>query len=327
MSDKIGWEQELPVAKLPDDPAFRENYCFWGYDRERAVGFWIHMGRWPLDNRVWREQVLIYLPDGDYLVHRAWGHRESDKGPSSALLDIICKEPGKHWQLRYRGPARRTTTEEVHAGGLLEGPQILLDMDIAFTSSVPIWDMSKHVQNQDWAKFHMEQNGRLTGPITVDGKTVEMDGFGWRDHSRGPRNISSLVRHIFINGDLPEGRSFAITYIETEENGQVVLSLAKGVIWSEGKIYEAHTPNPPFLDPGVFPPPEHYSMTLVSELGELHIDAHTPCSLPHTSSKEYNVYDGVARGMGHILCYEQGTVFTIDGRQYNGHSERSHRME
>lgn len=322
----LNWEDELPVKNLPDDPAFRENYCFWGYDRERAVGFWVHMGRWPLDNRIWREQVLVYLPDGDYLVHRAWGLRESDRGPASALLDLVCVAPGKQWQLRYRGPARRTTTAEVHAGGLMEGPQALLDMSITFSSTLPMWDLSKDIGNQDWASSHMEQNGRVTGSFEYAGESVKMDGFGWRDHSRGPRNMSAHYRHVFINGNLPENRTFALTYLEAVQDDVVTQTLEKGVIWSEGKIFPAHTPNPPYLDPGVIPPPDRFSMTLVSELGEMQIDAYTPCSLPHTSSKEYNVYDGIARGLGHVLCYEQGTIFTVNGQQFDGHTERSHRL-
>jgi len=87
------WKDELPVSELPDDPRWRENFCFDGYDKDRDVGFWIHCGRWSLDPRIWREQVLVYLPGGDYLVHRAWGFRPSDNGPRSALLDLVCNEP------------------------------------------------------------------------------------------------------------------------------------------------------------------------------------------------------------------------------------------
>ncbi|MFA5630639.1 MAG: hypothetical protein WC997_03915 [Porticoccaceae bacterium] len=326
MSEQVSWEQELPVKTLPDDPSFRENYCTWGYDRERAIGFWIHMGRWPLDTRIWREQVLVYLPDGDFLVHRAWGYRDSGKGPSSALLSLVCEEPGRSWRFQYRGPARRTDNAELQAGGLIEGPQILLDLDLQFSSTFPVWDLSKDVQNQDWAKFHMEQNGRVTGTIAYDQQQVHMDGFVWRDHSRGPRELSRHNRHVFVNGDLPDNRSFAMTFLEHNDNGRVSLSLNKGVIWSGDAIYPASSPNPPFLEPGQSPT-DDYAMTIVSDIGTYDLHASIPCSIPHTSSKSYNVYDGIARGLGHILCYEQGTIFTVEGQQFNGHSERSHLME
>src|SRR5438552_15610247 len=95
------WEDELPVPELPDDPAWRENFCFDGYDKDRDVGFWIHCGRWSEDPSIWREQVLVYWPGGDYYVNRAFGVRPSTKGPSAALLDLICEEPGRRWRLKY----------------------------------------------------------------------------------------------------------------------------------------------------------------------------------------------------------------------------------
>ena len=55
------WEQELPVPKLPEDPKWRENFCFDGYDKDRDVGFWIHCGRWSKDPAIWRPSTR-YLP-------------------------------------------------------------------------------------------------------------------------------------------------------------------------------------------------------------------------------------------------------------------------
>ena len=185
----IGWEAELPVPELPDDPTWRENFCFDGYDRQRNVGFWIHCGRWSLDPRIWREQVLVDFPDGTYLVHRAWGVRPSARGPSGALLDLVCEAPGRRWRLHYHGPVRRTDEAEMLRGPLTEGPQLLLDLDITFTSEVPVWDMTKGMGSQHWGKFHIEQTGRFQGSIIADGVAVEMDGSGWHDHSRGPRDM------------------------------------------------------------------------------------------------------------------------------------------
>ncbi len=84
------WKDELPVAELPDDPRWRENFCFDGYDKDRDIGFWIHCGRWSLDPRIWREQVLVYLPGGDYLVHRAWGFPILT---DHCFLAVFCRNP------------------------------------------------------------------------------------------------------------------------------------------------------------------------------------------------------------------------------------------
>jgi hypothetical protein len=319
------WQDELPVPELPDDPAWRENFCFDGYDRQRDVGFWIHCGRWSLDPRIWREQVLLYMPDGTYLVHRAWGFRPSDRGPSAALLNLICEAPGEAWRLRYRGPVRRTTTEELHLGPLPEGPQLLLDLDVAFTSKAEMWDMTAGIASQHWGKFHIEQTGRLQGTIACDGATIAMDGFGWHDHSRGPRDMKEMGRHCWIHGNLSRGRSFALTCIDNLVDGRFVRALDKAVIWENGRLNHARCPNPPFLESNGAPAP-HYAMTLVYDGGTVEIAANPRRSLPHSTSRFMECFDGVTPGIAHIVTYEQGTVFTVDGEAFDGHTERSFRL-
>jgi hypothetical protein len=319
------WRDELPVATLPDDPTWRENFCFDGYDRVRDIGFWIHCGRWSLDPRIWREQVLVYWPGGDYLVHRAWGVRSSDKGPSAALLDLICEEPGKHWRLRYRGPVRRTVPDEFMRGPLSEGPQELLDLDIAFTSDRPVWDMTAGIADQAWGKFHIEQTGRLHGTLKCGEKSVAMDGFGWRDHSRGPRDMKEMGRHCWIHGDLPGGRSFALTHIDNLVDGRFERVLDKAVIWENGRVLPAKCPNPPFLASNGEPPPT-FDFTLNYAGGEIAIHAEPKRCLPHSTSRYMECFDGVAPGIAHVVTYEQGSVLVVDGEQHDGHAERSFRL-
>ncbi|HTT83795.1 MAG TPA: hypothetical protein VMF67_09970 [Rhizomicrobium sp.] len=319
------WEDELPVPELPDDPTWRENFCFDGYDSKRDVGFWIHCGRWSLDPRIWREQVLLYIPDGTYLVHRGWGFRESARGPSAALLDLICEKPGESWRLSYRGPARRTNTPELHKGPLPEGPQLLVDLDIGFTSSVPMWDMTGGIRDQAWGKFHIEQTGRFQGTIAYEGNTIEMDGLGWHDHSRGPRDMKEMGRHCWIHGNVSQGRSFALTFIDNIRDGVFVRALEKAVIWDGGKIYEAKCPDPPFLESSAAPTPT-YSMTLHYERGTIEIAAEPRRALPHSTSRYMECFDGVTPGIAHIVTYEQGTVLHVDGQSFDGHTERSFRL-
>jgi hypothetical protein len=320
------WDDELPVVTLPEDRTWRENFCFDGYDRDRDIGFWIHCGRWSLDPAIWREQVLVYLPGGDYLAHRAWGYRASQRGPSAALLDLVCLEPGRQWKLRYRGPARRTNSAELQAGVLRDGPQELLDLDVSFDSSVPIWDMSGGMRGQAWGKFHIEQTGTLQGRIQFGGESVTMSGMGWHDHSRGPRDMVEMGRHLWIHGDLPGGRSFALTMVDNFRDGRFVRSLDKAVIWEGGVIHAAHCPNPPFLTSCALPD-ARYDMTLIYEGGEIQIEAEQRRRMPHSTTRFMECYDGLASAdLAQVVTYDGGTVFRVDGKHYNGHSERSYRL-
>lgn len=316
---------ELPVARLPDDPDWRENFCFDGYDAERDVGFWIHCGRWSKDPSIWREQVLLYWPGGDYFVNRSWGFRPSDSGPSAALLDLVCEVPGKRWRLKYRGPGRRASQDEVLGGPLPEGAKALVEIDIMFTSDVPVWDMSRSLGDSAWGKFHIEQTGRFRGTVAADGESVEMDGFGWRDHSRGPRDNHALGRHAWIHGNLSRNRSFALTFYDRIVDGVDVNNLDKVVIWEGGNLYEASCPNPPMLESNARPSPT-YDFALEYEKGKIDIHAQARRCLPHSTTRYNECFDGVCPGLGLFVTYEQGTVFLVDGESHDGHTERSYRL-
>jgi hypothetical protein len=318
----ISLEDELPVRRLPDDPAWLENFCFDGYDHRRDVGFWIHCGRWWRDHTIWREQVLVYLPGNTYLVHRAWGRRPSDRGPSAALLDLICEDPGAAWRIRYRGPARPTQSAELQRGPLAEAEQYLLDLDLAFTSKRPVWQMTG-IAGEKWGKFHTEQTGRIRGHIVYDGRTIEMDGLGWRDHSRGSRDVSGMGRHCWIHGNLSRGRSFALTTVDNLVGGAFVRGLDKVVIWEGAELHDAHCSRPPFLESSAMPPPT-YDMVLEYAGGRIEVLADTVRCLPHSTTRHMDCFDGVTPGQAHVVTYEQGTIFTVDGERCDGHTERSY---
>lgn len=320
----ISLEDELPVRELPADRRWLENFCFDGYDHRRDVGFWIHCGRWWRDPSIWREQVQVYWPGGTYLVHRAWGWRPSDRGPSAALLDLACEEPGRRWRLRYRGPARATDTAELHRGPLPEGPQELLDLDLAFESALPVWHMTG-IAGETWGRFHVEQTGTVRGRIRRGEHGIEMDGAGWRDHSRGRRDVSGMARHCWIHGHLSRGRSFALTAIDNRVDGRLVRGLDRLVVWDEGVLYEGACANPPFLDgPGL---PPGYAMTLEYPRGRIDVRAEVPRTLPHSTGGQMDCFDGVTPGLAHVVTYEQGSIFTVDGERFDGHTERSYLLD
>ena len=73
-------------------------------------------------------------------------------------------------------------------------------------------------------------------------------------------------------------------------------------------------------------PDPAYRMTLTYEHGLIVIDAQLRTCLPHSTSRFMECFDGVTSGIAHVVTYEQGTVFTVDGQQFDGHSERSFRL-
>ena len=78
-------DEDLPLVAPRDIPGWMESYHFFGYDPAAEVGFWCNLSSSQWDHSVWREVVIVFLPDGQLLVGKAWGGRRAqDKS-------VVCR--------------------------------------------------------------------------------------------------------------------------------------------------------------------------------------------------------------------------------------------
>jgi hypothetical protein len=321
------WADELPVAQLPADPAFRENFCFDGYDHERNIGFWLHLGRWSQDNSLWREQINVYLPDGTQLMRRSFGHRDIHNAAAGACFTITIEDPARAIRLGYNGPARVMTDAELASAPVREAEMPILNFDIQFQSDHGVWDFDSKPGSEVWMASHYEQPGKAIGRISWGGKDYEITGAGYRDHSRGPRSFAGLVGSCWLHGVFPSGRAFALIDILILQDGKLSRApSSKAVIFENGKVHDAIAEHPPYLE-SVTSQHDPYTLKLTSELGVMEIEAQPRRGVPHSTTATFESFDGIARGHAPIGTYEQGTTFVWDGQLASGHTERAIRLD
>lgn len=310
----------------------RENFCFVGYDPDRAIGYFVQLSRWRLDSAIWREQVQIFLPDGQYLLHRGWGPVDDLNSSEGALLKLTSDESGKRWRIRYRGPARLTSAAELMQGPLEERTPSLLDLDATFESEYCVWQMGERPTDDKWGHTHSEQPGKIHGRLEADGQTFDIRSTGYRSHSRGSRTLTSLFDHCWIHGVFSGGRAFAILHVRMKSAGDApTTALAQAMIWNEGRIYPAQCTQAPVLgETGrlTSDPPVHFSFALESELGLMHVEAQAMSSIPHSTTMDGEWLDGVVTdsARAHLVAYERPTVFRWNGETGSGHVEQSRRI-
>ena len=105
-------------------------------------------------------------------------------------------------------------------------------MDLIWEAIGPMHElMTGDAGQQKTAKFHIEQPGRLTGTIDLDGKRIVINCFSMRDTSYGPREYESLATGGYFWG-IAERSSFHAIAMGEGERQKVI----GGFIWKDGEM-------------------------------------------------------------------------------------------
>jgi len=323
MSQGLGVEDEMPIATIPDVPLWSENYCFDGYDPDAGVGFWLHVGRCSQDPRLWREQVYVTLRDDTHLVRKTYGRVPVDGGAGAAALSFTCLEPFKTWRVQHFGVVRRVTAEELLAGPLADGHDELLEFDLTFNATSPIWNIGAKSANQIWCTAHYEQVGCCNGILRRDGRSLQVRANSYRDHSRGPRELSKMDQHAWIHGSFPDGRAFGMFLFRTIDAPE--RNLSEAFVYEGGRMHEAQVLSAPLFrsESDVGRP---YVLELGGEFGRWRLSGQPELGVPQSFGPPNELFIGVAHGLASHLTYQESTRFSLDGATGFGHTERTLRI-
>lgn len=144
-------------------------------------------------------------------------------------LKFICKQPGKQWSIRFSGNLKQEGKDhkvslELEFEGtkpIVNFKHISLPADIAPVIAKKKWTRSFLGSLKEIKKMHLEQAGRITGTVTIDGKIHEVDWRSVRDHSWGTRAWETWERHIWLSGVLDNGEAFNLSMITYTFLGQL----------------------------------------------------------------------------------------------------------
>jgi hypothetical protein len=106
-----------------------------------------------------------------------------------------------------------------------------LQMDLLWEAIGPAHELhTSDAGQQKTARFHIEQPGRMTGMIRLDGREIPIDCFSMRDTSFGPREYESLATGGYFWGIAADSSFHAIAMGEAEQK------VIGGFIWKDGKL-------------------------------------------------------------------------------------------
>lgn len=199
---------ELPVETLPDIAQWSENYAFIGYDYDTGVGFGAYIGRWVKNPQVWREQLYLYLPDGTILSHIATGRPARREVITAGSLAFECKSAGGKWEISFEGAMRHDTLQALRREPIEQGRPQSVKFRVEIDHAYPAWMFPKG-DNSTYGNYHYEQMGTCSGVVAFAGETHRFSSLTYRDHSRGPRNLSDYAGHVWLQLHFPDGPSFS----------------------------------------------------------------------------------------------------------------------
>jgi hypothetical protein len=217
-----------------DDRAWRESFFFGFVDEASGIGMYNSLGEKPLSSRsgyiftVWRDHVIaetrIAPLERTATEHSCGGlHFAMDESDGSWTVDYDATIP-------VLGPVGHSYLGSVQPDESL--PTSHVTMDLRFEPLTPVYDYDA---DPAWLRLfdrHVEQSGRFTGVLSIDGTEHQIDALGSRDHSWGPRDWNHPIGWTFFTASFSQGPTFVSHWSADTSAGRV----ADGYVARDGAI-------------------------------------------------------------------------------------------
>lgn len=303
--------EEMEALQIPpeNNPAFNDSFYFTGHDEK---GTWLitRMGfRGDGSNEFWFD---LNIPGVGTLTSPPKKH---ERGSDITLgpLAYRCITPGKTWQITFDGPMiLENKNVEVKAHLRFEKTTRIVN----FKRDVDSWSIAGHMARQKWTRawfeklkelsqVHIEQGGRITGTVTVDGSEHPVALRALRDHTYGTRNWEAMVRHVWLAALMEDNSVINIALV----NYSFLPFLHSGYVGLENTILPV-TGTGDFSDvPAGDPTGKSFTLPFRYRGGGKH-------------ELEVEVFDKCTYGMGTGYTIYEGTArFSLNGKKGVGISE------
>ena len=276
-------DEDLPLVAPRDIPGWMESYHFFGYDPAAEVGFWCNLSSSQWDHSVWREVVIVFLPDGQLLVGKAWGSKRAQTNPSSAGLIFNCVKPQRSWSIELNSALQPVAAEQTFRGRVSDDARIpaVLSLDVTCTS--PPWRLPFGPEPDAW----YAQRIAFAGTLRVDGRELELSGTGFRDHSRGPRDFGMAGGHTLVSVGSGPDNWLQLMQVRAPDSGQVLLSVASAAAGDSEVGFDAAPLAAPTWPPNGGPTTETLELTGGGRAETVHLESVADVALTLKGPNEF----------------------------------------
>jgi hypothetical protein len=192
-------EDDYPHPLGPE-PNFNESVYLNFFDQRQALGGFLRLGNRANEGRA-EMTVTLYLPDGRVLFMFKRPAIEDNDAFDAGGCRFEVLEPTQRLRTVYDGSVLELAEPRLMADpkrAFAESPKRRVALDLVHDAVGPMYgaveaeDENDRLAEKQFAKAHYEQHMHVTGTLQVDDDGYEIDGYGLRDHSWGPRSWQAI---------------------------------------------------------------------------------------------------------------------------------------
>ena len=191
--------------ELGPEQNFNESMYFNFFDGRQKRGGFLRIGNRA--NEKYAEVTLcLYEPDGSVLFNYKRPEIATNEAYDAGGMAFETLEPLVRHRTTYNGSAVWLAKPEQMSDpgqAFRENPHKKVRIDLLHEAVGPVYgstggDRVIKEPEKEFAKAHYEQHMRVTGTVAIDDDTYEIDAFGLRDHSWGPRYWQNIYSYRWL---------------------------------------------------------------------------------------------------------------------------------
>ena len=203
---------EFPHA-AGKEPTYNESFYVNGWDLKQRFGAWMRVGNRVNEGHA-ELSLCIYLPDGRVACQFQKPRIAANDEFSAGGLTLKVDEPFKTATASYRGEVMLLSDPSLLRDpkrAFAEAPRVAASLDWSITTlgpvhgGEPLRDDQPTMYGRDFSLGHFNQHTKVEGSLIVGDTRLTMDGFGWRDHSWGPRTWQAIHVYRLFVGNFADG--------------------------------------------------------------------------------------------------------------------------
>jgi len=226
--------------ELGPEPNFNESMYFNFFDPRRRVGGFVRLGNRANEGRA-EMTVALFLEAGRVLFAFKRAAIEHNEAFDAGGLRFEVIEPTEKLRSLYEGSVLdledpRAMSDPRRA--FVSSPKRRVRLDLVHSAAGPMYGGSRSREEEgrkaedQFAKAHYEQHMAVRGTLEIDGETLEIDGYGLRDHSWGPRHWQAIESYEWLTLNFGPDLGAMVSIIRRDADSERV----GGVLLREGKL-------------------------------------------------------------------------------------------